>query len=209
MAVPARCIQATSVAVSFLTSGATGYCLWLLTFPNMSSNSCHALILYKAPYAPEIVKPLGRGKVPCMQESAGISLAMPILGSHGALWSCPMTSAASTSKIISLANMNLSYACRNQTSSLTSTTTWREHADFTAVYAPKVELPSWPTWIQRLPLIPRLALIDHWTLDHWAGVASLQVYSGPDWPPFVICPQGPLNPAGWKSAGGWSNTALE
>ncbi|KAJ6576201.1 hypothetical protein B0H10DRAFT_1963650 [Mycena sp. CBHHK59/15] len=81
--------------------------------------------------------------------------------------------------------------------------------DFTAVYAPKVELPSWPTWIQRLPLIPRLALIDHWTLDHWAGVASLQVYSGPDWPPFVICPQGPLNPAGWKSAGGWSNTALD
>ncbi|KAJ6598620.1 hypothetical protein B0H10DRAFT_1959360 [Mycena sp. CBHHK59/15] len=81
--------------------------------------------------------------------------------------------------------------------------------DFTAVYAPKVELPSWPTWIQRLPLIPCLALIDHWTLDHWAGVASLQVYSGPDWPPFVICPQGPLNPAGWKSAGGWSNTALD
>ncbi|KAJ6546144.1 hypothetical protein B0H10DRAFT_2243736 [Mycena sp. CBHHK59/15] len=66
MAVPARCIQATSVAVSFLTSGATGYCLWLLTFPNMSSNSCHALILYKAPYAPEIVKPLGRGKVRSM-----------------------------------------------------------------------------------------------------------------------------------------------
>ncbi|KAJ6546145.1 hypothetical protein B0H10DRAFT_1969745 [Mycena sp. CBHHK59/15] len=86
--------------------------------------------------------------------------------------------------------------------------------DFTAVYAPKVELPSWPTWIQRLPLIPRLALIDHWTLDHWAGVASLQVYSGPDWPPFVICPQGPLNPAGWKSAGvgatpRWSNLAYE
>ncbi|KAJ6610495.1 hypothetical protein B0H10DRAFT_1953847 [Mycena sp. CBHHK59/15] len=81
--------------------------------------------------------------------------------------------------------------------------------DFTTVYAPKVELPSWPTWIQRLPLIPRLALIDRWTLDHWAGVASLQVYSGPDWPPFVICLQGPLNPAGWKSAGGWSNTTLD
>ncbi|KAJ6575825.1 hypothetical protein B0H10DRAFT_1963787 [Mycena sp. CBHHK59/15] len=45
------------------------------------------------------------------------------------------------------------------------------NADFTAVYAPKVELPSWPN------LDPAVA--------------------------------GPLNPAGWKSAGGWSNTALD
>ncbi|KAJ6579817.1 hypothetical protein B0H10DRAFT_2235570 [Mycena sp. CBHHK59/15] len=36
-----------------------------------------------------------------------------------------------------------------------------------------------------------------------AGDAS--VYQGPDWPPFVITPQGPDNPGGWNTANGWSH----
>ncbi|KAJ6568892.1 hypothetical protein B0H19DRAFT_1065673 [Mycena capillaripes] len=45
------------------------------------------------------------------------------------------------------------------------------------------------------------ALIDDWTLDHWDGVTPLQIYSGTEWPPFVLCPKGLLNPAGWNA--GW------
>ncbi|KAJ7928230.1 hypothetical protein B0H13DRAFT_2311773 [Mycena leptocephala] len=34
--------------------------------------------------------------------------------------------------------------------------------------------------------------------------AGLSMYEGPDWPPFVLIPQGPDNPGGWQTARGWN-----
>ncbi|KAJ6536255.1 hypothetical protein B0H19DRAFT_1271043 [Mycena capillaripes] len=45
------------------------------------------------------------------------------------------------------------------------------------------------------------ALIDDWYLDRWDGMTPLQIRESPDWPPYVLCPLGPLNPAGWRSGG--------
>ncbi|KAJ6521263.1 hypothetical protein DFH09DRAFT_1097864 [Mycena vulgaris] len=44
-------------------------------------------------------------------------------------------------------------------------------------------------------------LIDNWTLEHWDSVTPLRVYSGSEWPPFVLGPRNRFNPAGWRS--GW------
>ncbi|KAJ7907800.1 hypothetical protein B0H13DRAFT_2332013 [Mycena leptocephala] len=40
------------------------------------------------------------------------------------------------------------------------------------------------------------------TQQHAGGVS---VYQGPDWPSFVITPQGPENPGGWNTANGWNH----
>ncbi|KAJ7657369.1 hypothetical protein DFH06DRAFT_1328181 [Mycena polygramma] len=44
------------------------------------------------------------------------------------------------------------------------------------------------------------------TLAFWDGTTPLKIYTGSEWPPFVICPKGRYNPYGWHSGSGWGSS---
>ncbi|KAJ6575809.1 hypothetical protein B0H10DRAFT_2236757 [Mycena sp. CBHHK59/15] len=58
------------------------------------------------------------------------------------------------------------------------------------------------------PLLPGIDAPDAFLIPTVAASNRWRRYTdmlGPDWPPFVITPQGPDNPGGWNTTNGWSH----